>query len=158
MPFNPHLKAADLLERVYIILRLELKDWQIESIHQLIVEAGEERRIERIGKVLEEETGGHLEDANKYFLLLQKNAIPSMIQLLGKVKNSKTRRMVSDALAEIGKNAIDLFTPFMDDRRWYLVRNSFMGRIGGQALSQESRSPGEERCPGLGSHWRPKHQ
>jgi HEAT repeat protein len=126
-------KAADLLERVYIILKTyELKDWQIESIHQLIVEAGEERRIDRIGKILEEEPGIHLEDASKYLLLLQKNAIPAMIQLLGKLKNSKTRRMVSDALAEIGKNAIDLFIPFVDDRRWFLVRNIvyILGRIG----------------------------
>ncbi|HSB05339.1 MAG TPA: HEAT repeat domain-containing protein [Thermodesulfobacteriota bacterium] len=126
-------KAADLLERVYIILKTyELKDWQIESLYQLVIEAGEERRMERIGKILEEETRFPLEDAHRYLLLLQKNAIPSMIQLLGKLKNSKTRRMISDALAEIGKNAIDLFTPFMDDRPWFLVRNIvyILGRIG----------------------------
>jgi HEAT repeat protein len=126
-------KAADLLKRVYIILKTyELKDWQIEIIRKMIFEAGEEKKIERIGKILEEQTGVRLEDANSYLLLLQKNAIPHLIQLLGKLKNSKARRMVCDALAQIGKNAIDVFTPFVDDRRWYLVRNIvyILGRIG----------------------------
>jgi HEAT repeat protein len=126
-------RATDLLKRVYIILKTyELKDWQIGIIRKLIVEAGEEKRIERIGKLIEEEAGVRLEDARGYLLLLQKNAIPPLIQLLGKLKNSKTRRMVCDGLAEIGKNAIDLFTPFIDDRRWYLVRNIvyILGRIG----------------------------
>jgi HEAT repeat protein len=126
-------KAADLLKRVYIILKTyELRDWQIEAIRKMINEAGEEKRIERIGKILEEQQGVRLEDVSSYLLLLQKNAIPHLIQLLGKLKNSKARRMVCDALAQIGKNAIDDFTPFVDDRRWYLVRNIvyILGRIG----------------------------
>ena len=126
-------KAADLLKRVYIILKTyELKDWQIEIIRKMIFEAGEEKKMERIGKILEEQPGVRLEDASSYLLLLQKNAIPHLIQLLGKLKNSKARRMVCDALAQIGKNAIDVFTPFVDDRRWYLVRNIvyILGRIG----------------------------
>jgi HEAT repeat protein len=126
-------KATDLLKRIYIILKThELKDWQIGIIRKLIIEAGEEKRIDRIGRLIEEEAGIRLEDAHSYLLLLQKNAIPPLIQLLGKLKNSKTRRMVCDALAEIGKNAIDLFVPFIDDRRWYLVRNIvyILGRIG----------------------------
>ena len=126
-------KATDLLKRVYIILKThELKDWQIGIIRKLIVEAGDEKRIERIGRLIEEEAGVRLVDAQGYLLLLQKSAIPPLIQLLGKLKNSKTRRMICDVLAEIGKNAIDLFIPFIEERRWYLVRNIvyILGRMG----------------------------
>ena len=125
-------KAADLLKRVYIILKTyDLEDWQIEGIRKIIVEAGEEVRIDRIGRVLEREEG-RLEDVNAYLSLLQKNSIKPLIKLLGELKNSKTRRVFCDALPEIGKNAIEVFTPFMDDRRWYLVRNIIyiLGRIG----------------------------
>ena len=125
-------KANDLLRRVYIILKTyELQDWQIESIRKIIVEAGEEVRIERIGKVLDREEV-RFEEVNAYLLLLQKNSIKPLIKLLGELKNSKARRVFCDALAEIGKNAIELFTPFVDDRRWYLVRNIIyiLGRIG----------------------------
>jgi hypothetical protein len=125
-------KAADLLNRVHIILKMyDLEDWQIEGIRKIIVEAGEEVRIDRIGRVLEREEG-RLEEVNGYLSLLQKNSIKPLIKLLGELKNSKTRRVFCDALSEIGKNAIDLFTPFMQDRRWYLVRNILyiLGRIG----------------------------
>jgi HEAT repeat protein len=125
-------KATDLLKRVNIILKTyDLQDWQIESIRKIIAEAGGEVRIERIGKVLEREEV-RLEDVNAYLSLLQKNSIPPLIKLLGELKNSKTRRMFCDALSEIGKDSIELITPFIDDRRWYLVRNItyILGRIG----------------------------
>jgi hypothetical protein len=125
-------KATDLLKQVYIILKTyDLQDWQIESIRKIIVDAGEEVRIERIGKVLEREEV-RLEEVNAYLVLLQKNSVKPLIKLLGELKNSKARRVFCDALAEIGKNANELFTPFMDDRRWYLVRNIMyiLGRIG----------------------------
>jgi hypothetical protein len=125
-------KAADLLKRVNIILKTyDLQGWQIESIRKIIVEAGDEVRIDRIGKVLEREEV-RLEDVNAYLSLLQKNSITPLIKLLGELKNSKARRVFCDALSEIGRNAVELITPFIDDRRWYLVRNItyILGRIG----------------------------
>ena len=125
-------KATDLLKRVNIILKTyTLQDWQIESIRKIIVEAGDEVRIDRIGKVLEREEV-RLEDVNAYLSLLQKNSITPLIKLLGELKNSKARRVFCDALSEIGKNAVELITPFIDDRRWFLVRNItyILGRIG----------------------------
>jgi hypothetical protein len=126
-------KASDLMKRLYIILKTyELKDWQSEKIRQYILDAGEASRIERLGKILEKEEGIRLEDVNSYLLLLQRNAIQPLIKLLGELKNSKTRRVLCDALSEIGKNAIESIGPFIDDRRWYLARNIvyILGRIG----------------------------
>jgi len=73
-----------------------------------------------------------LEEVNAYLSLLQKNSIQPLVKLLGELKNSKARRVFCDALSKIGKNAIELFIPFMDDRRWFLVRNIvyILGRIG----------------------------
>jgi len=125
-------KATDLLKRVNIVLKTyELQDWQIETIQKIILEAGDEVRIARIGKVLDREDVP-LEDVNAYLSLLQKNSITPLIKLLGELKNSKTRRVFCDALSGIGKNAVDLITPFVDDRRWFLVRNItyILGRIG----------------------------
>jgi HEAT repeat protein len=120
------------LKRVNIVLKTyELQDWQVESIQKIILEAGDEVRIARVGKVLEREDVP-LEEVNAYLSLLQKNSITPLIKLLGELKNSKTRRVFCDALSEIGKNAVDLITPFVDDRRWFLVRNItyILGRIG----------------------------
>jgi len=126
------VKATDLLKRVYVILKTyDLQDWQIGKIEAILMEAGEEGRVARIGKVLEREEV-RLEEVNAYLSLLQKNSIQPLIKLLGELKNSKTRRVFCDALSEIGKDAIELFIPFMEDRRWFLVRNIvyILGRIG----------------------------
>ena len=125
-------KATDLLKRVNIVLKTyELQDWQSEAIQKITLEAGDEGRIARIGKVLDREDI-RLEDVNAYLSFLQKNSITPLIKLLGELKNSKTRRVFCDALSEIGKNAVDLIIPFVDDRRWFLVRNItyILGRIG----------------------------
>ena len=154
-------KASDLLKRFYIILKTyELKDWQKEIIQKFILGAGESQRIELIGKVLEKEEGIRLEDVSGYLVLLQRNSIQPLIKLLGELKNSKTRRVVCDALSEIGKNAIELITPFIDDKRWFLVRNItyILGRIGKeqafpylQKAFNHGETPGEKRGhPGLG--------
>ncbi len=125
-------KATNLLKRVNIILKTyDLQDWQAECIQTIIVEAGGDVRINRIGKVFDREDV-RLEDVNSYLSLLQKNSIPPLIKVLGELKNSKARRVFCDALSEIGKNAVELITPFIDDRRWFLVRNItyILGRIG----------------------------
>jgi len=126
------VQATDLLKRAYILLKTYvLRDWQIEKIGEILLKAGEEARVARIGKVLEREEVP-LEEVNAYLSVLQKNSIQPLVKLLGELKNSKARRVFCDALSEIGKNAIELFIPFMEDRRWFLVRNIvyILGRIG----------------------------
>ncbi|MCX8118245.1 MAG: HEAT repeat domain-containing protein [Desulfobacterota bacterium] len=126
-------RASELLRRLYHMVKsYGLKDWQVEILHQFLEKAGDEERIERIGNLLEKEVPLRLEEVSEYLALLQQNAIKPLIHLLGRLKNSKARRMVCDALSEIGKNAIELFAPFIEDRRWYLVRNItyILGRIG----------------------------
>lgn len=126
-------KASGLLERLNIVLKTyDLRDWQKESIYQFLQKAGEEARIERIGRVLDREERIRVEEVRDYLMFLQTNSISPLIKILGELKNSKTRRVICDVLSEIGKNSIELFTPFLEDRRWFLVRNIIyiLGRIG----------------------------
>jgi hypothetical protein len=126
------VRAADLLKRTSLLPKtFPLGDWQTEKIGEILVKAGEEGRVARVGKILEKEDVP-LEEVNAYLSLLQKNSIQPLVRLLGELKNSKARRVFCDALSEIGKNALELFIPFMEDRRWFLVRNIvyILGRIG----------------------------
>jgi len=126
-------EAGNLLRRVYILLKTPgLKPWQVEILQKLILGAGEERRIERIGRAVENEEGIRLEDLSGYLLLLQRNSVKPLIKLLGEWKKSRTRRVVCDALSDIGKNAVETFGSYIEDSRWYLVRNItyILGRIG----------------------------
>jgi HEAT repeat protein len=126
-------KAIDLVRRIYIFQKTyELRDWQLDIIRKFLVDAGDDQRIDRIGKLLEQEEGVPLEEIHNYLVLLQRNAIKPLVRILGERQKSKARRVICDALSEIGKNAPELFVSYMDDPRWYLVRNItyILGRIG----------------------------
>jgi len=125
--------ASELLKRVHTIPKThKLQDWQTESLRRFITEAGESQRIDRIGRIIEQEEGVKAEDAYNYLILLEPNTIKPLIRLLGERTKSRTRRVICDALSELGRNAPELFTPYLDDPRWYLVRNIIyvLGRIG----------------------------
>jgi HEAT repeat protein len=126
-------RAADLLSRIYIILKTyDLQGWQAKAIQQLGDSAGDEQRIEKIGKVLERREGVRLDEVTGYLKLLPPNSLQPLMKVLGELSNPKARRTVCDAICQIGKDQIDQIIPFMEDRRWYLVRNVayILGRIG----------------------------
>jgi len=126
-------KATDLLSRVFIILKTySLQEWQLKAIQDLAESAGDPQRIERIGKVLERREGVRLDEVRSYLKLLKPSSLQPLMKVLGDLGNPKARRTVCDAVCEIGKDQIDQILPFMEDRRWYLVRNVvyILGRIG----------------------------
>jgi len=126
-------KATDLLSRVFIILKTyTLQEWQLKAIQELAESAGDPQRIERIGKVLERREGVRLDEVRGYLKLLKPSSLRPLMKVLGDLGNPKARRTVCDAVCEIGKDQIDQILPFMEDRRWYLVRNVvyILGRIG----------------------------
>jgi HEAT repeat protein len=126
-------KATELLSRLFIILKTySLQEWQLKAIQELAESAGDPQRIERIGKVLERREGVRLDEVSGYLKLLKINSLQPLMKVLGELGNPKARRTVCDAVCEIGKNQIDQILPFLEDRRWYLVRNVvyILGRIG----------------------------
>ncbi len=126
-------KAADLLSRLYIILKTyELQEWQAKAIQQLAESAGDPQRIERFGKVLERREGVRLDEVGGYLKLLKPNSVQPLMKLLGELSNPKARRTVCDAVCEIGKDNLEQVIPFLGDRRWFLVRNVvyILGRMG----------------------------
>ncbi len=129
-------KATDLLSRIYIILKTyDLQGWQAKAIQQLGESAGDEQRIEKIGKVLERREGVRLEEVIEYLKLLPPSSLQPLMKVLGELSNPKARRTVCDAICRIAKDQIDQIVPFLEDRRWYVVRNVayILGRIGKEA-------------------------
>ncbi len=126
-------KASDLLSRVNIILKTyELQDWQVKIIQEVSEKAGEPKAVEKIGRILDRGEEGGLEEASHYLRQLMPNSIRPLIGVLGELNNSKARRMLCEVLIVIGRGNLDLFLPFLNDSRWYLVRNVtyILGRIG----------------------------
>ncbi len=126
-------QASQILKRLYILLNsYKPQEWQSDLIKKTIIEAGEPERIEIIGNILKRNEFPDVKGAFDYFLLLQRNSVPHLCELLGNLTGSKPRRIICDALAKVGKDSVELMAPFLVDKRWYLVRNIvyILGRIG----------------------------
>lgn len=126
-------KATELLSRLYITLKTyDLQEWQAIAIQQLAESAGDSQRLEKIGKVLERRDGVRLDQVGAFLKLLKPNSLQPLMRMLGELTNPKARRTVCDAVCEIGKDHVEQILPFLEDRRWFLVRNVvyILGRIG----------------------------
>jgi hypothetical protein len=126
-------QASQILKRLYILLNsYKPHEWQSDLVKKTIIEAGERERIGIIEDILKRNEFPDIKGAFDYFLLLQRNSIPHLCELLGNLTGSKPRRIICDALSKVGRDSIELMAPFLEDKRWYLVRNIvyILGRIG----------------------------
>jgi hypothetical protein len=125
--------ATEGLKKLYALLNMaSFSEWQRKRIKKAIFEVGTESWIQAIGAGLTASGGEDLGGFARYVSLLQRNATPHLCKLLGQLKGSKQRRILCDALADKGKRSISVFGVFLDDERWFVVRNIvyILGRIG----------------------------
>ena len=82
---------------------------------------------ERTTQVLQETLdGGDSISHEELKELLQIFGLPSLraiCELLGRVEKLKMRKVIIEVLVELGRNNPEVFSPFLADPRWYLVRN-----------------------------------
>lgn len=66
---------------------------------------------------------------------LAPGAIATLCEVLGRLDTARARRRLIDLLAAKGRDQVALFAPYMQDHRWYLVRNValILGEIGNPA-------------------------
>jgi hypothetical protein len=104
----------------------------VNQVQYSLINAGDAKRILTLQPVLNAEISVQLEDLFSFMVLFQKNAIPSIIELLASVEKMKARRVLCDALVELGKMDIDALIAKLEDDRWFLVRNLIyiLGKIG----------------------------
>jgi HEAT repeat protein len=130
-------------EMSYAIMILELYQEMLGSeaelteplknrINKAIEHAGDGQRIKHLETLIAEGKTLDGEQLNRFLLLLDKNALLPLSDLLGKVDQMKLRRVVCDALAKLGKEHIGVLLGRLEDRRWYVVRNIVyvLGKIG----------------------------
>ncbi len=144
-------RAMDLLNRIHVILKTyQLAEWQVEAIRHFVETLGDAEHTQRVGAILEKGSDLRLEDVSAYLLLLEPKAVPGLVKVLGDLGNSKGRRMLCDVICELAKGNPESLSPFMDDPRWYLVRNLayIFGRLGVESAMpqvQKAYSHGEPR-------------
>ncbi len=101
-------------------------------VNKAFAQAGNPERITSLDEVLNRSSSDVLDQFLPFMVLFQKEVIPSVIELLSKVKGMKTRRVLCDVLAEIGQMDIDVIIKQLDVQGWFLLRNLIyvLGKIG----------------------------
>lgn len=70
-------------------------------------------------------------DFERYMSALGDNGVKAMVEVLGDEEEMSIRKYICDSLEELGQNRIRLLGSYIQDERWYLVRNivSIIGRF-----------------------------
>ncbi len=92
----------------------------------------EEPGLQAWVQCLDEPKSRALDDLPRLVETLAPWAIPTLCEVLGRLETARARRRLIDLLAAKGRDHVALFAPYMQDRRWYLVRNValILGEIG----------------------------
>jgi hypothetical protein len=92
----------------------------------------EEPALQAWVRCLDEPKSGALDDLPQLVETLAPRAISTLCELLGRLETARARRRLIDLLVAKGRDHVAFFAPYMQDRRWYLVRNValVLGEIG----------------------------
>ncbi|MCM2356847.1 MAG: HEAT repeat domain-containing protein [Geobacteraceae bacterium] len=91
-----------------------------------------ERTVKVLARILDTTELVAPEELLEFLHLFGRPAIGQICELLGLLEKMKMRKVVIQALIEIGHDAPETFFPFLADQRWYVVRNMvfILARLG----------------------------
>ncbi len=128
-------EAGTLLRQLRTLLAQQpLLDWQQQILQKVILRLGEKERIDRLAGALQQEDDEKLAAMHDFIIQMDASAIPALLELSGEHASSRVCNMLADALAELGRHSVPLFTQYLKDPCWYRVRTIVMilQRIGGR--------------------------
>lgn len=79
--------------------------------------------IQEIGRVLDSDVLIEENEFMSFTKYFNKTSIPFLIQLLGDLKEIKSRRLMINTLSTIGRLDVKTLAEGLNDERWYVVRN-----------------------------------
>ncbi|MGD8627734.1 MAG: HEAT repeat domain-containing protein [bacterium] len=137
------VSSGDFLSACSIVsdLRLLASDEETSaarraSIMDTISMLGERRAIRSIGDQLGGLNESRLEEVFAYLALMAPTAVKPLCDLLAESEEKKVRYLLCRAISIAARTEPDRLRPFMNDQRWFVVRNMVMiaGMIGGPTV------------------------
>ena len=126
--------AALVLERVRELLRgkdAALDPFRSDLSH-MVEEASSDKVLRRVIKLC---CGRHarpeaVEGLRRYMCQMEEKGVAALVEALGAEEDMSARKRIIDALAGLCRDRVPLLGAYVDDERWYLVRNivSIMAR------------------------------
>jgi HEAT repeat protein len=152
-----HVSAGDYLSACSILSDLRalldgdaLTTPRKSSITDTIAKLGDRRKIAQIGEQLADLSEQRLEEIYAYLTLMSPDAIGPLCNILAECEARKVRYLLCRAISVIAKNEPAQLRHFIQDDRWYFVRNvvmilGMMGNNAGVGLLRQATSHPEAR-------------
>ncbi len=120
------------------------------SILETINRLGERQKVRQIGTQLENVSESRAEEIFAYLALLSPVAADTLCEILADCEVRKIRYLLCRAISVIGKNEPERLRHFINDKRWFFVRNivmilGMMANRGGIPLLRQAVSHPEDR-------------
>ena len=96
------------------------------SIADTIDGLGEARKVRRLGEQLEQVSEPQAEEIFAYLVMMAPVAVEPLCEILAECEVRKTRYLLCRAISVIAKTEPMRFRHFMQDKRWFFVRNLVM--------------------------------
>jgi hypothetical protein len=127
------VSSSDFLSACTIIsdLRTIANDPDLEapdkaSITDTIAKLGERQKIRKLGELLETLSEPQAEEIFAYLALMAPDAVEPLCEILAECEIRKIRYLLCRAISVIGKNEPQRLRHFVQDKRWFFVRNTVM--------------------------------
>ncbi|MFH1314687.1 MAG: HEAT repeat domain-containing protein [Candidatus Eisenbacteria bacterium] len=109
-----------------IAVRNDLAESSRSSIMDTIETLGEARKIRHLGEKLEQLSEPQAEEIFAYLVLMSPVAVEPLCEILAECEVRKIRYLLCRAISVIAKNEPMRLRHFMQDKRWFFVRNLVM--------------------------------
>lgn len=139
------LSQASSVIKILCELRDARNDLAPEMLGELdsgMLGAWNQDALEAVTEHLDAESSAAIDGLDTFVQTLPESALGGICEVLGKVEVARVRRKLIDALIKKARGKVDPFLPFLNDSRWYLIRNIalILGEIGNlSAVTQLKR-------------------
>jgi hypothetical protein len=117
-------EVVDLLKKAWGIIEDQSSPDDIKKyMRMLVIYVGTDDIIKRLAGILDKSTETDEKVFKDFVKMLDKNAIPSFVKLLGELKTIHARKNAIEALIFLGKKDIQALSKGLEDQRWFVVRN-----------------------------------
>jgi HEAT repeat protein len=82
-----------------------------------------DRTVQALQELIDSPQSVSHEELREILQMLGLSSLAAICELLGRVEKLKMRKVIIEVLVELGGDRPEVFTPFLSDPRWYLVRN-----------------------------------
>lgn len=97
-----------------------------DKLSSAIERKGDKASLEKFAHFLNQEKEYPAEQIYQYLVLLSASAIPNLVALLGELRLFSARKLICQVLEYFAHSHLDQVAHGIQDKRWYVVRNTVM--------------------------------